>query len=151
MKHAYFLALLALGLLAAPAAAQAQLSGGDSLRQQLATLFAPLDKSQVPTGYLYEAGIRLLEPRFYNGVLGDSNLTDLSVLRYLRAGLGSARVYGTDTLPSLDAYNARVRTAEAAAGGAVPLTVQYVPYATIRPDALQNNLLTARQQLEVTR
>ena len=23
----------------------------------------------MPTGYLYEAGIRLLEPRFYNGTL----------------------------------------------------------------------------------
>ncbi len=46
---------------------------------------------------------RLLEPRFYNGVPGDSNRADLRVLRYLRAGRGSARVYGPDTLPSLDA------------------------------------------------
>ena len=58
----FTLGLLALAaLLAAPA--HAQTSGGDSLRQQLSAVFAGLDKSQVPTGYLAEAGIRLLELR----------------------------------------------------------------------------------------
>ena len=36
----------------------------DSLSQKLTSIFAPLDKSQVPTGYLYEAGVRFLEPRY---------------------------------------------------------------------------------------
>ena len=62
------------------------------------------------------------------------------MLNYLRAGLGSARVAGPDTLPTLDAYDARVRAAEAA-GPALPLTVQYMPYARIRDDAFDNNLL----------
>ena len=58
------------------ASAQAQ-NGVDSLRTRIAQVYAPLDKSQVPTGYLYEAGVRLLEPGYYNGMLSDSNLADL--------------------------------------------------------------------------
>lgn len=53
MRHFYaFLFLLSALLL--PGRSHAQLSGSDSLRQRLNTLFAPLDKSQVPTGYLAE-------------------------------------------------------------------------------------------------
>ena len=98
MKHlSFFLVLLCLAL--RPGAASAQVVGPDSLSRQLARVFAPLDKSQVPTGYLYEAGIRFLEPRYYNGTLSDSNRTSIDILRYLRGQLRSARVFGADTLP----------------------------------------------------
>lgn len=56
----------------------------------------------MPTGYLYEAGLRFLELRTYRGTLSDSSLTDQSVLRYLRLQLASSRVAGTDTLPDRD-------------------------------------------------
>lgn len=60
MKQLYvLLALCWASLLARPAQAQAP----DSLSQKLSSIFAHVDKSQVPTGYLYEAGVRLLEPR----------------------------------------------------------------------------------------
>ncbi len=105
MRKIYLLLLLA--VLSGGFPARAQLSGSDSLQAKLTSIFANVDKSQVPSGYLYEAGVRLLEPRFYNGVLSDSNLTDMDVLRYLRLVLRSSRVYGTDTLPTVSAYNAR--------------------------------------------
>ena len=90
----------------------------------------------MPTGYLYEASLRFLELRTYRGTLSDSSLTDQSVLRYLRLQLASSRVAGTDTLPGLPAFNARLRAAVAAASGAIPIAMQYLPYASIRPDAL---------------
>lgn len=145
MKKFYLFLVLACGLLN-PARAQEPLSGSDSLSRKLTAIFANVDKSQVPTGYLYEAGVRLLEPRFYNGVLSDSNRTDMDVLRYLRLAFRSARVYGTDTLPTVPAYNARLDAALAAGGGAVPLSLHYMQYATIRPDALQNNLLRVQSE-----
>ena len=64
MKPVYLFLLLA-GALLATAPARAQTSGSDSLRAKLALVFAPLDKSQVPTGYLFEAGPRLLDVRCY--------------------------------------------------------------------------------------
>lgn len=68
------------------------------------------------------------------------------MLRYLRAQLRSSRVYGADTLPGLPAFNARVKGAVAAAGQAIPVAVQYHPYASIRPAALQNNLLRVQNE-----
>lgn len=137
--------VLLLALLTAclrPAATHAQ--APDSLSQKLTSIFAHLDKSQVPTGRLYEAGVRFLDARPYNGTLADSNLTNMEVLRYLLAQLHSCRVAGSDTLPTLGVFNARLQAA--AAGPAIPLAVQYLPYASIRPDALQNNLLTVQNE-----
>jgi hypothetical protein len=136
MRHLYALLFLLSALL--PSRSHAQLSGADSLRQRLNTIFAPLDKSQVPTAYLAEYGVRLLPLRLFSGTaLTDTNRTDMATLRYLRTSLASARVTGTDTLPDVPALNAT-------ASGAIPLVVQYMPYASIRPDALQNNLLTVQ-------
>ncbi len=131
MKHFFLFLIMACAVGLRPAAAQfrglvpqAVPTGPDSLSQKLASVFANVDKSQVPTGYLYEAGVRFVEPRFFNGVLGDSNRTDMNVLRYLRAQLRSCRVYGSDTLPTLPAFNARLKGAAAAAGsGVIPVAV----------------------------
>lgn len=144
MKHISLclLVLLAWGL--RPTRTQAQTT--DSLGQKLASIFANIDKSQVPTGRLYEAGVRFIEPRYYNGTLADSNLTNMNVLRYLHAQLLSSRIQGTDTLPSLRVFNMRLKAAVATAGGAIPIAIQHMPYASIRPDALQNNLLTVQNE-----
>jgi len=139
MKQLYYVLLLLLGLALRPTGAQAQTT--DSLSQKLTSIFANIDKSQVPTRYLYEAGVRFLPLSYYNGTLSDSNRTDMNVLRYLHAQLLSSRVYGDDTLPSLPAFNARLQAVRTAANGAIPLAIEYHPYASIRPDAIQNNLL----------
>ena len=142
MKHIFFFFFL-LSVWLRPAQAQTT----DSLSQKLTSIFANVDKSQVPTGYLYEAGVRFVEPRFFNGVLTDSNRIDMNLLRYLRAQLRSCRVASSDTLPTLPAFNARLKSAAAAAGsGVIPVAVQYLRYASIRPDALQNNLLRAQSE-----
>ena len=146
MKQFSFLLLLLLAGWLLPARVIAQPTGTDSLSQKLTSIFANVDKSQVPTGYLYEAGIRFLEPGYYNGIRSDSNLTDMDVLRYLRAQLRSSRVYGQDTLPGVAAFNARIKGASAAAGGAIPIAVEYMPYASIAPNALQDNLLTVQNE-----
>lgn len=143
MKNCYLFLLLLLGL---TAPAHAQLSGSDSLQAKLTAIFANVDKSQVPTGYLYEAGVRLLDLHFYNGTLSDSNRTDMDVLRYLRLQLRSAYVAGTEALPTLPAYNARLDAAVAAGSGAIPISMQSMYYTTIRPDAIQNNLLRVQNQ-----
>ncbi|WP_375416206.1 T9SS type A sorting domain-containing protein [uncultured Hymenobacter sp.] len=147
MKKLYFLLLVACGLLGArPAQAQEPLSGSDSLRRKLTSIFANIDKSQVPTGYLYEATPRLISLLPYNGTLTDSSRTDMDVLRYLRLMLANARVYGTETLPTLSTYNTRLDAAVAASGGVIPVSMQYMSYNTIRPDALQNNLLRVQNE-----
>ena len=54
IKYLYrFLSLLT-GLVLSLTTAHAQLSGSDSLQAKLTDVFGQLDKSQIPTGYLFE-------------------------------------------------------------------------------------------------
>ena len=145
MRHfslLFLLGLLACGLRTLPAVAQTP----DSLSQKLRSVFANLDKSQVPTGYLYESGVRFLRPFAYNGTLTDSSRTNMDVFRYLRAQLASSRVAGTDTLPDLPTFNNRLQAAVNAANRAIPIAMQYMTYASIVPNAVQDNLLTVQNE-----
>lgn len=113
------------------------------------TRFLPTSsKSQVPSAYLDEYGEQLLGLHPYNGVLTDSNRTDLDVFRYLRATIFSARVTGTDTLPSLPELNRRLDARRQGASGAPnPIAVQYITYHRISPNALKDNLLRVQNNL----
>ncbi len=137
MKKLYICLWLALWL---PARLLAQVS--DPTRATLDNLFAPLDKSQVPTGFLAEDALPLVPLDIFNGTLTDSSRTSPDGFRYLYATLFSARVYGTQPLLTLQAYNNRTAAAIAAAGpSTIPLMVARVGYATVRPDAFSQNLL----------
>ncbi|HEX8428399.1 hypothetical protein [Hymenobacter sp.] len=141
MKHAYLFTFLLALLLGRPVALRAQALTDDT-RQQLDYLFAPLDKTQVPTGFLIEYGLPLAPLDPFNGTLTDSSLTNPAGFRFLYASAYSARASGSNPLPTLQTLNARVEAATATAGTAIPLLVQRIDYATVRPDAFDLNLLS---------
>ena len=138
MNKLYFLLLLALF----GPAAQLMAQTGDPTRATLDNLFAPLDKSQVPTGLLAESALPLVPLDVFNGTLTDSSRTTPDGFRYVYATLYTARVAGTQPLLNVQDYNTRTATAEAAVGsGTIPVMVQRVSYAAVRPDAFSQNLL----------
>jgi pimeloyl-ACP methyl ester carboxylesterase len=113
----------------------------DPTRAALDNLFAPLDKSQVPTGRLAEFATPLVPLDIFNGTLTDSSRTTPDGFRYIYATLYSAQVSGT-ALPSLANLNSRIATTEAQVGpNSIPLLIQRVDYASVRADAFTNNLL----------
>lgn len=117
--------------------------GTDSLRQHLDQLFANVDKTQIPASYLEEYGLRFLPLDVFDGTLTDSSRTTPDGFRYVYATLYTALVAGTQPLLSVPTYNSRTTAAEAAAGpGTIPVMVQRVSYASVRPDAFSQNLLT---------
>ena len=73
MKHLYRCLLLLLACYA-PTRLLAQVS--DPTRATLDNLFAPLDKSQVPTGFLAEDALPLVPLDIFNGTLTDSSRTN---------------------------------------------------------------------------
>lgn len=142
MKKLYFLLLFTL---LDPARLLAQST--DSLRLRLDQVFVYLDKSQVPTGRLDAYATPLLPLAPFNGTLADSTRTTPTVFRALYATAYTACIYGTNSLPTLQSFNASVASAEASAGPAViPLMAQRIDYATVRPDAFSQNLLTFQTQ-----
>ena len=129
---------------AGPALAQTP-TGADSLRTALDAVFTHLDKSQVPTGYLAEYAVPLTRLAAYNGTLADSNRTNANIWRLTYATLATSRIYGTSTLPRLDTLSARLARADRSTG-AIPIMLQRLTYASIRPDAVAAGLLTVQNQ-----
>ena len=97
MNKLYFLLLLALFVPAAQLMAQTS----DPTRATLDNLFAPLDKSQVPTGLLAESALPLVPLDVFNGTLTDSSRTTPDGFRYVYATLYTALVSGTQPLMSV--------------------------------------------------
>lgn len=142
MKHLFTLLLAAL-LLAGPAHAQTT----DPVRQKLDLIFANIDKSQVPTGRLAEAAVPLAPLQNFDGlVLRDTGRTDMDGFRHLYATALSSRLSGTEPLPDLSVYNQRVAAAAPTPGGAIPIAVQYIGYARLRPDAESAGLVTLQNE-----
>lgn len=136
--------LLALGRVAA----QSSLPS-DSVRLYLDNMFANLDKTQVPAPYLEEYGSRFAPLRLFAGTLQDSNRTTATLWRLLYASVLSGNINGPCLLPLLPDLTTALQT-QAAAGPAIPLLVQRLDYATLRPDAIAAGLLTGRSAILLT-
>jgi hypothetical protein len=126
----------------------------DPLRDQLNLVFANVNKSLVPTGFLQEYGMPLVPLETFNGVLASSNKADIYVWRMAYASLQTSRIYGTNPLAALSTVNADIAAAETANGsapsslvispsGALVVPMLYADYNYLRPDAITANLLSA--------
>jgi hypothetical protein len=142
MKKLYFLLLLSL---LGSSRLYAQVT--DSMRLKLDYLFANLDKSQVPTGFLDAYATPLIPLTSFNGIMADSTRTTPSVFRALYATAYSSRIYGTNSLQTLSNFNTSVKSAETALGSAtIPLMAMRFDYATVRQEAFSQNLLVLQSQ-----
>ena len=66
----------------------------DSLRLNLDNVFAHIDKSQIPTGFLNEYGAQFANLKTFNGALTDSNnTTDAMAWHYIYASVYSSKIY----------------------------------------------------------
>lgn len=114
----------------------------DPTRAALDNVFANIDKSQVPTGFLAEYALPLVPLDVFNGTLADSSRTTPDGFRFIYGTIYSARIYGANSLPTLSDLNARIAAAEAAAGTAIPVMTQRIYYSTVQANAFSANLLS---------
>lgn len=114
----------------------------DSLRLTLDNVFANVDKSQIPGGFLEEYGAQFANLKTYNGTLTDSNYVNAMAWHYIYASVYSAKIFGTNTMPSPET-NYTVFNAEAVANpGVNPVSMMALNYSSLKPDAMVNNLFT---------
>lgn len=116
----------------------------DPIRDKLNFVFANIDKSQIPTGFLEEYGINLVPLDVFNGILTDSNKVDINAWRMVYATLYSSRINAANPLPLLSAVNSAIENAEALNAPTIPVPMVYADYNYLRPDALTANLLTTQ-------
>ncbi len=79
----------------------AQAQAPNPTRQYLDNLVAPLDKTQVPTGFLAEYAVPLVPLDVFNGTLTDSSRTNPDGFRFIYTTVYSAWLgSGNNPLPS---------------------------------------------------
>ncbi|MCW3073454.1 MAG: hypothetical protein JWP69_523 [Flaviaesturariibacter sp.] len=114
----------------------------DSLRAKLDSVFQYVNKSLIPTGYLKEYGAELTPLHWLNGVLTDSNMVgNLDALRLAYTDLSTAKIQSSlSAMPALTIVNDSIDKLRK--GVAAPVAVLYGSYASLRDDALSQNLFT---------
>lgn len=103
-------------------------------------MFESLDKSKVPTGYLLDYAMDLVEFERYNGTeLTDSNYVDISVFEDILSSLKSAST-GTTTLDDIAQIITALQSAETTSG--INIAYAGYKYNYIKASALADNLIS---------
>ena len=117
----------------------AQTSSLSGVKSQLNTMFSGLDKTKVPTGYLWDTAVNLIEGANYDGTaLTDSNFVSLPVMGDMLTSINSASV-GADTI-CVQAALSRIERNSSLNNCMVGILFQ--PYNYIVGNALTDNLIS---------
>jgi hypothetical protein len=109
----------------------------DKLQRYVA---GPLDKTQIPTGFLEDYGAPFIPMAAFNGNLSDSNKIEISLWRLLYFQLQTSYCQtGTNPLPSIVTVNDALKNAGT---NAIPISILLGQYAKVKDNAYTNNLLT---------
>lgn len=109
------------------------------VKAQLNTMFSGLDKTKVPTGYLWDTAANIVEVEDYSGaVLTDSNYVDLPRLHDLIESINSSSVWA-DTLDADAAIN---RIKQLSSMNSTQIGFLFKKYNRIKSGALENNLIS---------
>lgn len=109
------------------------------LPEKLRHLYAPLDKTRVPTGYLWDQSLCLASPGNYQGQL-DTFYANPDVFGMFYGALRNSYVGKPDgNLPVPSVYLNSIKTPPT--DGAIPLALMAMQYDRIRPDAFSSHLL----------
>jgi hypothetical protein len=73
-------------------------------------IMQPLDKNQIPTGFLEEYGCPMLSPATFNGTLTDSNRIDMNLWRtlYLQLQTGWTKTTA-NPFPAITSVNTTIK------------------------------------------
>ena len=109
-----------------------------NIKSQLSAMFAGLDKSRVPTGYLWDTAVNLIEGEAYNGsALTDSNLVSLPLMADMLYSINTASV-GADTI-CIQSVLSRIKNNSTSDNQMVGFL--FKPYNYIVSNALSDNLI----------
>ena len=105
-------------------------------------IFQPLDKNQIPTGFLEEYGCPMLPAATFNGTLTDSNRIDMNLWRtlYLQLQTGWTRAT-SNPLPAITFVNTTIKQ-NVSSTLPIPIPLLIASYNTVKTTAFSSNLLS---------
>jgi hypothetical protein len=121
---------------------KAQAPDTSTVKKLLHYIMQPLDKSQVPTGFLEEYGCPILPMTTFNGTLTDSNRVDMNLWRTLYYQIQTSYCQnGTNPLPAITSVNASIKLNK---GNNLPIPIPLLvgQYDHVKTNAFSNNLLS---------
>ncbi len=115
----------------------------DPIRTEQNFIFQNINKTLIPTGYLNEYGPEVVDKTWLNGVLSDSNyIFDIDVFNLMYNDIEKSRI--NLAIPPMNPLDtAQVYTNLARYDAATILVLFSADYASLREDAIQQNLFTA--------
>jgi hypothetical protein len=102
----------------------------------------PLDKNQVPTGFLEEYGCPIVSPATFNGTLTDSNRIDMNMWRTLYLQMQTSWAKATaNPLTTITSVNTTIKQNS---GGklSIPIPILLGQYNAVKSNAFTSNLLS---------
>jgi hypothetical protein len=105
---------------------------------RITSIFQNVDKSRVSTGLLYDYGVHLIDPVYYNGtLLSDSNYVDIDIWNCLYWTMYSTKVNNNISLQTPDQISAKIDSE-----GTTSLAVIHLKYNKFKDNAITSGLLT---------
>jgi hypothetical protein len=105
-------------------------------------ILQPLDKSQVPTGFMEEYGAPIIPMKNFNGILNDTNNVDINVWRTLYFQMQTAYCgSGSNPFPTIATVNSLIKQ-NLNDSLPVPIPILIGNYSSIKSYAFSNNLLS---------
>ncbi len=136
MKHLLLLLSLILGQLTSYAQ-QGTINSTGNIPDELANIYAPLDKTKIPTGFLVDMAMPFGDLEDFDGKnLNNTNLVDADRFGMLYATIYGSCIDGKKQLPSPSTYMNAIK------GNNIPMALMLMRYNEIDENALNNNLLT---------
>jgi hypothetical protein len=125
-----------------PRHTQAQMPDTSKIEGYLQYVMQPINKSQIPTGYLEELGFPAVPMATYNGTLGESNYLEPNLWRllYFQLYTGYCQT-GSNNMQPITSVNNTIQQYDSASLP-TPIVVLIGQYNTVRSDAFTANLLS---------
>jgi hypothetical protein len=120
----------------------AQTPDTSTTQKLLQYIFQPIDKNQIPTGFLEEYGCPMLPMETFNGTLTDSNRIDMHLWRTLYFQLQTSwSKAASNPLPSIITVNTAIKQ-NVADSLPTPIPILIGQYNTVKSNAFTSNLLS---------
>lgn len=120
----------------------AQVIDTSTTQKLLQYIMQPVDKNQIPTGFLEEYGCPMLPAATFNGTLTDSNRIDMNLWRtlYLQLQTGWTRATA-NPLPAITAVNTTIKQ-NVSSTLPIPIPLLIASYNIVKSNAFSSNLLS---------
>jgi len=117
---------------------------GQEFTNKMNHIFQHVNKSKIATGLLYDYGLQIVEPEYFNGVPMDSNFVIMETWRMLYTGLFTSQING---IIMTDPETVFAQVDNAGHATAVPLAMMHYLYNAINQNSPHWTVNMSTEQL----